>query len=292
MRDSKENIAQLQKRLNDLQTENRILKNILDKAGLSYHKELSDLKNAETDETYDENQGKRIIHPKDITENMATMFFCRFWGRQDVYAKRSENKATGKAGYYPQCSNFWTDVCHRKIKDGVTCKDCQYRSYKKITKKDVINHLKGSAHNASDVIGVYPLFSDGTCRFMVFDFDNHEKGTENKDFANIDDTWIEEVEAMREICVLNGIDPLIERSRSGRGAHPMDIIRKTYTGIACKKVRLCFVRERRGTGQPEIFQVLRQDASGARLFARGGSWQSDCATASGTSTEKRKQRLC
>ncbi len=54
---------------------------------------------------------------------------------------------------------------------------------------------------------------------MVFDFDNHDKGSEEKDFANVDDTWIEEVEAMREICVLNGIDPLVERSRSGKGAH-------------------------------------------------------------------------
>ena len=52
------------------------------------------------------------------------------------------------------------------------------------------------------------------CRFMVFDFDNHDKGAEEKDFANVDDTWIEEVEAMREICVLNGIDPLVERSIS------------------------------------------------------------------------------
>ena len=54
---------------------------------------------------------------------------------------------------------------------------------------------------------------------MVFDFDNHDKGAEEKDFVNVDDTWIEEVEAMREICVLNGIDPLVERSRSGKGAH-------------------------------------------------------------------------
>lgn len=54
---------------------------------------------------------------------------------------------------------------------------------------------------------------------MVFDFDNHDKRAEEKDFANIDDTWIEEVEAMREICVLNGIEPLVERSRSGKGAH-------------------------------------------------------------------------
>lgn len=45
------------------------------------------------------------------------------------------------------------------------------------------------------------------------------RGAEKADFANTDDTWVDEVEAMREICALNGIDPLVERSRSGRGAH-------------------------------------------------------------------------
>ena len=101
-------------------------------------------------------------------------------------------------------------MCHKKIKDGINCKDCKNRSYKTITKKDILNHLQGNAYNASDVIGVYPLLSNGTCRFM---------DAEEKDFANSDDTWVEEVESMREICVLNGIEPLVERSRSGRGAH-------------------------------------------------------------------------
>ena len=219
MRDSIENISQLQKKLNDLQLENQILKNILDKAGLSYHKELSKLRQSGSKEAFDPEQGKRIIHPQAITENMANQFFSMFWGRQDVYAKRSVNKETGKAAYYPQCNNFWTNVCHKKIKDGINCKDCKNRSYKTITKKDILNHLQGNAYNASDVIGVYPLLSNGTCRFMVFDFDNHDKGAEEKDFANSDDTWVEEVESMREICVLNGIEPLVERSRSGRGAH-------------------------------------------------------------------------
>ena len=181
--------------------------------------ELSAFRQSDNKETYDPEQGKRIIHPQVITENMANQFFYMFWGRQDVYAKRSVNKETGKAAYYPQCNNFWTNVCHKKIKDGVSCKDCKNRSYKLITKKDILNHLQGNAYNASDVIGVYPLLSNGTCRFMVFDFDNHDKRAEEKDFANIDDTWIEEVEAMREICVLNGIEPLVERSRSGKGAH-------------------------------------------------------------------------
>ena len=219
MRDSIENISQLQKKLNDLQLENQILKNILDKAGLSYHKELSKLRQSGSKDAFDPEQGKRIIHPQAITENMANQFFSMFWGRQDVYAKRSVNKETGKAAYYPQCNNFWTNVCHKKIKDGINCKDCKNRSYKTITKKDILNHLQGNAYNASDVIGIYPLLSNGTCRFMVFDFDNHDKGADEKDFANSDNTWVEEVESMREICVLNGIEPLVERSRSGRGAH-------------------------------------------------------------------------
>ena len=186
---------------------------------MAYNKELLAFRQNDSKEDYDSKQGKRIIHPQSITENMANKFFYMFWGRQDVYAKRSVNKETGKAAYYPQCNNFWTSVCHKKIKDGINCKDCKNRSYKKITKYDILNHLQGNAYNSSDVIGVYPLLNNGTCRFMVFDFDNHDKGAEEKDFANDDDTWIEEVEAMRKICVMNGIDPLVERSRSGRGAH-------------------------------------------------------------------------
>lgn len=150
---------------------------------------------------------------------MANNFFARFWGRQDVYAKRNENRNTGKIGYYTQCENFWCNTCHIRLKTGIKCKDCVYHSYAKLTIKEIMDHLEGNSYNASDVIGVYPLFPDGTCRFLVFDFDNHCKSAEEKDFANDDDEWVEEVEAMRNICMINGIDPLVERSRSGRGAH-------------------------------------------------------------------------
>lgn len=56
---------------------------------------------------------------------------------------------------------------------------------------------------------------NGTCRFIVFDFDNHEKGAEATDFANTDNEWHKEVDALRKICEINGIEPLVERSRSG-----------------------------------------------------------------------------
>ena len=219
MRDPIENISRLQTQLNDLQLENQILKNILDNAGISYGQELLRLHASEELCEFDKNQGARIKAPEEITEKMANKFFYRFWGRQDVYAKRNEKKDTGETSYFPQCNNFWTEVCYRKQRKNVSCNDCKYRSYTNLTKKDILMHLRGKSYNASDVIGVYPLLTDETCRFLVFDFDNHDKGAEKKDFANEDDTWIEEVEAMRKICVLNGIDPLVERSRSGRGAH-------------------------------------------------------------------------
>lgn len=41
-----------------------------------------------------------------------------------------------------------------------------------------MDHLRGNAEDATDVIGVFPLLTDDTCRFIVFDFDNHERGAE------------------------------------------------------------------------------------------------------------------
>ena len=75
----------------------------------------------------------------------------------------------------------------------MNCKDCPHQSYKQLTVNDILAHLYGKSYNSSDVIGVYPLLKDGTCRFLVFDFDNHEKNAEKKDFANTDEAWMEEV---------------------------------------------------------------------------------------------------
>ena len=199
--------------INDLQKEIECLKNILDREGISYQEELAQLKNYTNTEPFETNQGSRIVFPNEITKDMANRFFARFWGRTDVYAKRVENKKTNKAGYYPQCINFWSDGCGKKWNAGFRCQDCHYQKYKVLTIDSIMSHLKGN-----EVIGVYPLHKDNTCRFLVFDFDNHDKDAGN-DFANIDESWKEEVDAMREICQLNGIDPLIERSRSGKGAH-------------------------------------------------------------------------
>lgn len=167
MRDPIENITLLQKKINDLQLENRLLKNILDRSGISYLQEIKRLKEPEQSEEFDPNQGARIIQPEVITEEMANLFYARFWGRQDVYAKRNEKKETGEASYFTQCHNFWQEVCPKKHKQKMNCKDCPHQAYKKLTIKDILAHLRGRSYNDSDVIGVYPLLPNGTCRFLV-----------------------------------------------------------------------------------------------------------------------------
>ena len=39
------------------------------------------------------------------------LFLSYFVGRDDVYAKRFENKKTGKNGYVPDCLNSWNTNC-------------------------------------------------------------------------------------------------------------------------------------------------------------------------------------
>jgi len=217
MDDYKKQIEILQAELSLCRHENQILKEILEEAGLSYKDRLEKTKPEEKAE-YDPNQGARI-KPLQIMEDTANYFFQRFWGRKDVYELRNTNAKTGKTGYYTQCFNFWQNGCHKKKKDGISCKDCEYRAYTPVKKEVVLAHLRGNHPLGNDVLAVYPMLENNTCRFLVFDFDNHARGAAQNDFANEDDAWKEEVDAMRQICRALGIDALTERSRSGRGAH-------------------------------------------------------------------------
>ena len=167
---------------------------------------------------YDPNQGTRIIH-RDITEEDVNRFFSIFLGRTDVYSKRVVKKSTGEVSYYTQCHNFWKNGCPRIKRSKIKCQDCEMQAYKKLEKPQIMAHLRGNAYDGTDVIGIYPRLADATCNFIVFDFDYHGKGAEKLDFANADDAWKEEADALRTICEINGIDALVERSRSGKGAH-------------------------------------------------------------------------
>ena len=211
-------VNSLQSRIQALEDENRLLKERLDEAGVSY----ADIVSGDAQgvvELYDPDQGARI-KKFDVTDKIASDFFMMFCrGRKDLYDLRYTNPKTGKNGYYTQCFNRWDRGCHIQKKDGVRCKDCELRAYKPVTLPLIKAHMNGTDPNGNDVVAIYPMLENNLCQLLVFDFDNHAKGAEQEDYANIDDRWKEEINALRRICKNLDVDAVVERSRSGRGAH-------------------------------------------------------------------------
>ena len=109
----------LEVRVQELEKENEYLKSLLDQAGIAhdfqtYLKRMEIVAEPEAADKAPksdvaagkEDQGARILSCK-ITKQHAQYFFLFFRGRGDVYALRAVNRNTGRAGYYPQCHNFW-----------------------------------------------------------------------------------------------------------------------------------------------------------------------------------------
>lgn len=189
--------------IKDQEQEIRYLRHLLDVNGIPYDYQAYKESLAPTTP----NNG--IVFPE-LTREHAISFYSMFRGRKDVFSRRSAKK-----GYFTQCDNFWEyGVCPKRSGEKIKCRECPNQNYTKLTIPAILNHLKGGKEDCSDVIGLYPLFPDGTCWFLVFDFDNHG----DEEVEPLKD-WQQEVDAMRKICEQNGIDALVERSRSGRGAH-------------------------------------------------------------------------
>lgn len=125
------------------------------------------------------------------------LFQRLFQGREDVYAKRWENKR-GISGYSPACRHEWNRLFCQK--PSVKCSKCQNRELIPLTETVILDHLEGR-----HVIGVYPLLPDEICRFLAIDFDK--------------DSWREDVTAILDTCRKFHVPALVERSRSGAGAH-------------------------------------------------------------------------
>ena len=196
VQDNSDIIEELEARIRALTDENRLLKERMDEAGVSYADIIADNRE-DSAELYDPNQGARI-KKFEVTDKVANDFFMMFCrGRKDVYDLRYTNPKTGKNGYYTQCFNRWDPCCHYNKKDGVRCKDCELKAYKPITLPLIKAHMNGADPNGNDVVAIYPMLDNNLCQLLVFDFDNHAKGAEQDDHANVDDSWKEEINALR-----------------------------------------------------------------------------------------------
>ncbi len=146
-----------------------------------------------------------------ITAWHAKVLYSYFRGRKDVFSKRNINKE-GKGVYYPVCENFWVaGKCPRREGEKVRCMNCPNKQWVPLSQRVLIRHLKGESEDGRDVVGIYPLLENEKCYFLVFDFDHHDELSQCN--------WRSEVDALRNICCNLGVDALVERSRSGDGAH-------------------------------------------------------------------------
>jgi superfamily II DNA or RNA helicase len=126
------------------------------------------------------------------------LFMSLFKGREEVYAKRWENKNKGTSGYSPVCLNQWqTRVCG---KPKISCSKCEHKLYAALNEAVIENHLRGNI-----VVGIYPMFPDETCCFLAMDFDEAE--------------WQNDITVLRDVCIEFNIPVAVERSRSGKGGH-------------------------------------------------------------------------
>ena len=214
MEKASKNIESLEKENSELKKEILRLQKILKNAGVEYkafEMVKGEVKSAKSTKASERNFTKEQIY----------LFASLFRGRKDTYAKRFVSKS-GKTGYSPVCSRIWREGCLKKIDVKAKCQSCKNRVKTPLTVRVVWEHLLGNKEDCTDVIGVYALREDETCCFLVFDFDYHdeEMGMNWKGESETEGVlWISEINALRDVCIKLGIQVLVERSRSGNGAH-------------------------------------------------------------------------
>ena len=136
------------------------------------------------------------------------LFRSLFRGRDDVFPRRWENPKIGKTGYAPACRNEWVrGICE---KPRIKCTDCLNQAFVPVTDDVVRKHLQGRdlakpGSIEAFVAGVYALTQDETCWFLAADFDKQ--------------SWQRDALAFLATCREKDVPAVLERSRSGNGAH-------------------------------------------------------------------------
>lgn len=129
------------------------------------------------------------------------LFLKLFRCRESVFPKLWENKSKGKKGYSPACGNEWVrGVCGKPPHGKMKCSDCPSQAFPPLNADAVEGHLKGLS-----TIGTYAIREDDTCTFLACDFDGAG--------------WQSDVFVYQAVAREMGVDALVERSRSGNGAH-------------------------------------------------------------------------
>ena len=166
--------------------------------------------------------GRATATPPRSPAEKVRLFRELFRGRDDLYPTRFVSKKTGKPGYAPACSNkFVQGVCELpKVK----CGDCTNQAFRRVDDAAVLGHLRGK-----HVMGVYSMLPDESCWFLAVDFDKT--------------TWQEDARAFAGTARRLGLSPLIERSRSGNGAHVWFFFSEPVAAATARKMGCHLITE-------------------------------------------------
>lgn len=161
------------------------------------------------------------VHNRSTTSEKIALYRSLFRGRQDVYPVRFESRKTGKQGYSPACTNEW--VRHVCAKPKISCGACPHQNFPRVTDEVIHQHLAGEDERGNDfVAGVYPMLQDETCFFLAIDMDKS--------------SWQEDTSAIRKTCQHLNIPVLVERSRSGNGAHIWVFFKEAITASLARRL--------------------------------------------------------
>ena len=153
-------------------------------------------------------------------EEKIELFMSLFRGRTDVYAKRCYSKKHKSSYYIPACKNEWiSGLCD---KTRTKCKDCTKRELLPLTKDVIDSHLRNKDENGAGIVGIYPLLPNETCLFLAIDFDGEK--------------WKADITTFRFVCKKSSIPVVIERSRSGNGAHAWIFFEESISAASARKL--------------------------------------------------------
>lgn len=163
----------------------------------------------------------------------------RFFGRQDVYGRKwTKRQDDGEIikGYAPVCSNLWKPGCHIRLKDGISCTNCEIREYNPVSDETVMKHITGQEEHLH-----YIVHPDGMAYFAAFDFD--QKPGKEKQGHNWND-----VKITSQILSELGIPHIIARSTGTEhlyGHHLYMFMSEPYPALKLRAISF-YIMERCG----------------------------------------------
>lgn len=198
-----------------------------------------------------------LVTTSSPVQDKLALYADRFGARADVYAVRWENTRTGATGWMPAVAGGWRKGMDRRA---VT--------HLPLTAEVFASHLVGNLF-----IGLYPLLTDNTCRFLVADFDGPA--------AMLDAV------AYGKAARASGIPAAVEISQSGRGSHVWVFFSGPVSATTARCIGTGLVHEAmvlRGSMDLHSYDRLspirtgpgpRAVGSGCAARARGGtrSWE-------------------